>query len=202
MARSLDIIDPKRELAHDSGRDEESFENTPPEDGGGGGHFYLIIGIIAVIVAVGSALFVIYKDKGGLLSNKTTQSVTPTPAASASSETSPTASATKSASAQAGSTSKSAQFSASTIRIANGNGINGEALRIKKFLEGKGYKIASTGNATKTYTKTTIYYKSGDEDLAKALQSDLATEYSGDISESDRIPTTYGVDAVIALGAK
>ena len=198
MAKSLDIIDPKKELARNEEHEEKNFENMPEE--GGGGVFYLIIGIIAVVVAVGSALFVIYKDRGSIFSEKTSQTVTPTSTLSASPSATLSPSVTPSSSAQAAVSAQANQFSADSIRIANGNGINGEAARIKKLLVAKGYKIGSTGNATKNYSKTIIYYKSGKENLAKALQTDLTGEYASDITLSDKIVGTY--DAVIALGAK
>lgn len=212
MAKSLDIIDPKRDMdmGDDSPRqdredreerqgEEEKVVQATGSEEHSGGLFYLIIGIIAVIVSASLALYILFKD------NKT--SGTPAKTASATSTASTvasntaTASATESAAATGTTTATSAfKYTNEQIRIANGNSKAGEAARIKTALEAKGYKIATVGNATKQYDESIIYYKTGQEKLANALKTDLAGEYSATVELSDTTVGTY--DAVVVLGAK
>jgi hypothetical protein len=210
MAKSLDIIDPKRELGDDS-QENEKFEKddrvvraSENEEHSGGGLFYLIIGIIAVIVSASLALYILFKDdnssKNGGGAASATSTVSPSGTATSSAATSSASSTTSPAAATTTTTSSAFKYSNEQIRIANGNSTSGEAARIKTLLEGKGYKIASVGNATKQYSSSFVYYKTGQEKLANALKTDLAGEYVATVEKSDEIVGTY--DAVIVLGAK
>jgi len=208
MAKSLDIIDPKREL-DDNPRDEERDEKedkviqaSEPQESSGG-LFYLIIGIIAVIVSASLALYILFKDDK---SNKSAGSASVTATAKASGTASAATSATTSATATAASASTTTTSSSSfkytneQIRVANGNNTAGEGAKIKTLLEGKGYKIASVGNASKQYDSSIIYYKTGQEKLAEALKADLAGEYVATVEKSDETVGSY--DAVVVLGSK
>ena len=157
----------------------------------------MVIGIIAVIVAAGSALYILYKDNSLNKSNTSpTPVVSATVAQSATASTSATATATQSA----GASQTSFKYTDEKIRIANGNGISGEAAKIKGILEAAGFEVASTGNASKTYEKSIIFYKNGQEDLANALKAAIKNNYTADVEQSDSTVGTY--DAVIALGSK
>ncbi len=208
MAKSLDIIDPKKELTteEDRSEEEEMMQAAPRhKDEEGGGLFYLIIGIIAVIVSTSLALYILFKDDKS--SDKAAAPAT-TSTASATTSATPTATTTASVATSAvaspvvttSSASATFKYTSEQIRIANGNGISGEAAKVQQLLEGKGYKIASVGNATKQYESTIVYYKTGQEKLAEALKKDISTLYSVSIQNSDSIVGSY--DAVIALGAK
>ncbi len=211
MAKSLDIIDPKKEISTEDERLDEGDDmiraRSERKEEGGGGLFYLIIGIIAVIVSTSLALYILFKDDSS--SNKAaTASVTSTSTAAASSTS--TASATVSSSATgtqvasaspaASQASSSFKYTNEQIRIANGNGISGEAAKVQTLLEGKGYKITSVGNASKTYETSIVYYKTGQEALAETLKKDISSLYTATVEKSDSVVGSY--DAVIALGAK
>ena len=65
------------------------------------------------------------------------------------------------------------------VRVINGGGTPGAGSKMKAFLEGKGYTVASVANADKyTYTTTEISVKSGKADYAKLLADDLKADYS------------------------
>lgn len=201
MAKSLDIIDPKKELGPETPETEGEKKQDEFEENKGGGAFYLVIGIIAVVVAVASALYILYRDTGNKKTNdsnaaQTTASTTPTETAAASSVASAAAVETALQSA----TSSAFKYTDESIRIVNGNGINGEAAKIKKLLEDKGYKIASVANASRNYDSTIVYYKSGQQALAEALKNEIKDSYTAEIQESDSVVGSY--DAIIALGAK
>jgi len=194
MAKSLDIIDPKKELEDRPREEKDEFDQGFKEpSSGGGGIFYLIIGIIAVIVAVASALYILYKSDRGT-KEEAAETATPTQTITVQVSPSPVSSVTVS------SPVSTFKYTNEKIRVANGNGIPGEAAKIKGVLEDKGFKIESVGNASKTYTETTIFYKTGQEDLANALKDAIKSYYVGTIENSDSTVGTY--DAVIALGSK
>jgi hypothetical protein len=203
MTKSLDIIDPKRDLApREPDQDENEDEERPSRERSGGGVFYLVLGIIAVVVSTALAVYILFKD------NKTDNKTAATPTATTTTTGTASASVTATGSAASSAVTTTATTAAGTfkytnesIRIVNGNGRSGEATRIKTALEAKGYTIASTGNASKQYATTTILYKAGEQALADALKTALAADYSAVIELSDQ--ATLGTyDAVIALGAK
>lgn len=212
MAKSLDIIDPKKELGNDSPRDDEKEERmvraSQPMESSSGGVFYLVIGIIAVIVSASLALYILFKDNKTTNTPAAVASVTATADSSVSPSASTTASVTSSASTSAtlspaestSGTTSAFKYTNEQIRIANGNNIAGEGAKIKTLLESKGFKIASVGNATKQYDSSIIYYKTGQEQLATALKTALVGSYNATIENSDSTVGSY--DAVVVLGAK
>jgi len=204
MAKSLDIIDPKKELEDNSSQEEEKEERVmqaaPAEEGSGSGVFYLVIGIIAVLVSASLALYILFKDNNSQNSVATTASSTPITTVSPETSAIATQSATSSVTTTSPTASSTFKYTNEVIRIANGNSTSGEAARIKAVLEAKGYKIATIGNATKPYADSIIYYKTGQEKLAAALKADIASEYVATIELSDQIVGTN--DAVVVLGTK
>jgi len=202
MAKSLDIIDPQREMENKpraNGSEEEPFKM---EESHSNGAFYLVLGIIALVLAVGAALYIFYKDYNPAAGSK---SATATASAvgtgtTATTTASATSTTTITATASASAATTSFKYTNESIRIVNGNGKEGEASRIKKLLEDKGYKIESTGNATRSYDSSIVYYKTGKEELAKALADAIKGEYSAEVKNSDSTVGQY--DAVIALGSK
>lgn len=88
------------------------------------------------------------------------------------------------------------------IRILNGNGKVGVASAAKNFIEGKGYKVTSLGNAQNyDFAQTVIKLK---ESLAKykdILISDLSDEYSVSVSD-EALEATDSADVEITIGAK
>jgi len=201
MVKSLDIIDPKKDISdrsEDESGDSKNLNLDPPRKDreSGSGVFYLVLGIIAIVVATVAALYILLSDNtNGKDPNLATTTSTTEISASATSTEPTNVVAPKNPSPEA-----SFSYKDETIRIANGNGISGEASRMKKILEEKGYEISSTGNASKNYTESIIYFKTGQDKLADALKKDLDSEYSFTTEISDQIVGSY--DAVIVLGSK
>lgn len=200
MAKSLDIIDPKRDISDDS--DEEKQEKpgndefNMREKRSGGGVFYLVLGIIAILVATGAALYILFMNDSG---KNDTSDIAKTASTQATSTQGAGESVTASVPANP-SPESSFKYTNEKIRIANGNGISGEANRIKTILEEKDYQIESTGNASRSYTESIVYYKTGQEKLAEAIKSDLSDKYSFTTELADSVVGSY--DAVAVLGSK
>lgn len=94
----------------------------------------------------------------------------------------------------------SATITPPVIKLLNGNGIVGAAQKAKDILEKAGYSVNTIGNAKKfTYTQTYIYYKTGREETAKAIQTTLS-DYDTILQLSDAIVGTN--DLVIVIGKK
>lgn len=199
----MDIIKPESTQEETSTRREEIERSdfVPPREKSGG-VFYLVIGIIAIIVSVAASVFVLYGDK--LPSLFSSSDASPTATASVTETASPTASETVSASESAttSATTSITNYSSKKLRIVNGNGITGEAASVKSTLEKAGFTIESTGNASKTYEKTTIYYNGdANKDFAEALGASLPTSYrNAEFIKSETVSGVY--DAIIALGNK
>lgn len=198
MAKSLDIINPKQELRDEEAESQQGDDDfkmrDPGKNDGGGGVFYLVLGIIAIVVATGAALYILYKD---YLPNKKNESVLSTQSPTASQTL---ASQTNTAVSSITQTVAAFKYTNEKIRVANGNGISGEGAKVQKELESKGFTVESVGNASKNYTETIVYYKTGQENLGKALKDAISGMYSAEIENSDTVTGNY--DAVIALGAK
>lgn len=196
MAKSLDIIDPKKDLkSPDQDEREEVFEQRPQRSSGG--IFYLVLGIIALVVAVAVALYILYRDSNP--SATTENSPVSSVIASQSSVVSPTSSVAITTPSPATDTI-TFKYTNQQIRIANGNNISGEAAKVKKILEEAGFKIASVGNASRTYSESIVYYKSGQQDLAEALKDAIKGSYAASIKEDNSVVGSY--DAVVVLGSK
>jgi len=198
MAKSLDIIDPKRDDQNEPDESIVSDDELKVETKGQGGVFYLVMGIVALVVATAAALYILYKDDNP---NKSTDTVESVESATVTASTSPGVSATSTVSAVVTQTAKAeVSFKEDKVRVANGNGVNGEGAKIKTILEGKGFTVTSVGNATKQYDKSIVFYKEGKESLANAIKEAIQDEYTADIELS---PSTVGqYDAVLALGSK
>lgn len=203
----MDIIRPEQEQdeAEAPARDIEHNDFVPPREKSGG-IFYLIIGIIAIIVSVAASIFVLYGDKLPSAFTKKSPTLTPTVVASAqvSATTSADASSTASVLAVSSATSSAtnSSYASKKVRVVNGNGITGEAGIVKSALEKAGFSIESTGNASKTYETTTIYYN-GDssKELAESLDDSLPAAYKGaELIKSETVSGVY--DAIVALGNK
>ena len=86
------------------------------------------------------------------------------------------------------------------IRVLNGNGKAGDALKVKNELEAKGYKVGAIANANYKYTKTQVYYLSGNQKTAEQVASDLAREE--EIKEASQDLIGEGYQILIVLGVK
>lgn len=203
MVKSLDIIDPKKDSQNQNEEAEMTAEDVGIKTQGQGGVFYLILGIIALVVATSAALYILYNDKGdsSASNSETDAASTSTPLASETASAVVSLTPSSTVSAQSNSTVSQFKYTNEQIRVVNGNGVAGEAAKIKKILEGKGFKVASVANASKNYTQSIIYYKKGQDALAQALKDAINDQYAATAEEAS-IATVGQYDAVIALGSK
>jgi len=196
MAKSLDIAHPEKNEVVSSVEGKQSEPMVIEEPREANGLFYLIVGIIALVLAIAVSLYVYFKPDG--TSTKTsTASPTSTTSESATVTTSPESTPTPSVTVSA---AQATSFADAVIRVANGNGVSGEAKKIASALEAKGYKVTQANNASKQYSQTIIYYKTGNEELAEALKEAIKDQYSATVQKSDTISSNF--NAVIALGPK
>jgi hypothetical protein len=201
MAKSMDIIHPQddEDRSTESEKietEEEDFEMEEPK--GTSGTFYLVLGIVALVLASGITLYILFfNNKSTSTGTASTAEASETAQPEASITVSPTAIASPATTASTTAVTKSGK-----VRVSNGNSINGEGKRIAGILTTAGFDVISTGNATKTYTQTIVYYKAGSEDLANSLVNAIKAEYKATTEQSDAIATKFGANAVIALGSK
>lgn len=74
-----------------------------------------------------------------------------------------------------------------SIRVLNGTGAAGAAAAVKADLEKAGFTVRTVGNAkSQTYQKTVLYYRSGKQEEAKAVQAALS-RYQSELVESDSL---------------
>ena len=89
-----------------------------------------------------------------------------------------------------------------TIRVLNGSGTAGIASAVKNLLEGKGWKVASVGNADAfDYEQTVLKFKSAFKKFEKTITADLADDYST-ITSSDELEATDSADIEVIVGQK
>lgn len=88
-----------------------------------------------------------------------------------------------------------------TIRIVNGGGTPGAGSKMKTFLEGKGYIVASVGNAEEyTYTETVITAKADKTAYVTHLTDDLKSDYSLGTSTGSAIEADAAYDVLVTVG--
>lgn len=88
------------------------------------------------------------------------------------------------------------------IRVLNGTSTTGLAASVKDFLEGKGWKVASIGNAaTKDFTNTVIRFKTGFDKFEELLTDDLSDKYSVSV-DNDELDATDSADIEVTVGTK
>jgi FtsZ-interacting cell division protein YlmF len=86
------------------------------------------------------------------------------------------------------------------IRVENGNGLAGSAGKLKAYLEGFGYNVATVGNSDRSdYTKTTVKLPKDFADYKELITNDLKTNYSVEISNVENKFTDY--DILVIAGA-
>lgn len=142
--------------------------------------------ILAILLILGAGLvwFLVWKEtKPAKVSEISKIEVTPSPAA--------TTTATPEAKINL------AQFE---IRVLNGSGIAGEAGRAKALLEGDGFKVKSTGNASAyDFTTTEVTYSQTVSTawLAK-LKTELAKKY---VIKEPVVGKITGADVEIVVGS-
>lgn len=89
-----------------------------------------------------------------------------------------------------------------TIRVLNGSGTAGVASAVKNLLEGKGWRVASVGNADSfDYEQTVLRFKTAFSKFERAISADLSDDYSV-ITSSDDLEATDSADIEIIVGSK
>ena len=87
------------------------------------------------------------------------------------------------------------------IEVLNGNGERGAAVEAADFLNSKGYKVISTGNAANyNFTKTEIRLKKSKAEYLALLTKDLGTRYT--VISGASLKESSSADAQIIIGAK
>jgi len=88
------------------------------------------------------------------------------------------------------------------VRVLNGSGRAGAASAIRDFLEGKGYQVASIGNAANyNFEQTVLRFKESFKQFEELLIGDLSDNYSVIVS-SDNLEATDSADIEVIVGAK
>ncbi len=87
------------------------------------------------------------------------------------------------------------------IEVLNGNGVPGAASEAKDFLEAKGYRVVSTGNAANyNFIKTEIRLKKSKTEYLSLLTKDLSSRYT--VVNGGSIGNSSAVDAQVIIGKK
>lgn len=88
------------------------------------------------------------------------------------------------------------------IRVLNGSGTAGIASAVKDFLEGKGWKVASIGNAQDyDFTDTEVRTKSTFSRFEKSLVDDLSAKYPAKAA-GEPLESTDSADIEVIVGSK
>lgn len=87
------------------------------------------------------------------------------------------------------------------VRVVNGGGTPGAGSKMKTFLEGKGYTVASVGNADEyTFTETVITAKADKTAYVTLLMDDLKSEYSLGTSTGSAVEADAAYDVLVTVG--
>ncbi len=181
-----------------------------PKPAGRGGLLKFAIGIVVLVAAVffgvqaGSRLFDKWADLTPVTAEEsatatpdtnTTATDTATPAATT--EETPAAAATTTSTPATTPTTPAA--TPITVKVLNGNGVAGDANKVKALLEAAGISVSATGNAkTFGYATTIVYYVAGKKDAADKTAAAL-TGYQVTTTEN---AVAEGYDALVVVGAK
>jgi len=146
-----------------------------------------------ILLIIGSAglAFLGYNIANGRINDWLSTTATATPAASPTPTATPSATATPTATPAATTTptatptpSSSVDKKSVTLRVLNGTTKAGAASTGKTILEQAGFTVRTIGNAQhQNYTSTVIYYQTGKQAEAQAVQSALS-KYKSTLQES------------------
>lgn len=154
----------------------------------------LIIGIIIIILGVG--VIMLFRTQPAA-DSKSTEVKTERPTETATTTTPETKPAEGTKPAETTPTPTAVNKATTKLSILNGNGRTGEASTAKATLTGKGWTVASVGNAANIHPQTTIYYHSGKSAEADALKGDFGNS-GAQTAESNEIVGSS--DLVLVLG--
>lgn len=150
--------------------------------------------LLIILIIAGALGFAYFRGIGPFASLKS-GGAEPSPSPSSFSFSSPSPSAEASAGA-------TVDKSVAKIKVLNGSGTAGVASTVKDLLEGKGWKVASVGNADNyDYTQTVLKFKSAAKKYESALSSDLSSKYSV-ITSSEPVEASDSADIIVIVGSK
>ncbi|MEK7096434.1 MAG: LytR C-terminal domain-containing protein [Patescibacteria group bacterium] len=102
--------------------------------------------------------------------------------------------------APAAATTATATKADGTLQVLNGNGVAGEAAKVKATLTADGFTVLSVTNARKfSYQTTIVYYQTDKQAFAELVKTSLSAR-SVTIEQSDAIAGKY--TAVVVVGKK
>lgn len=168
-----------------------------PAKKGGSGFLPYFLGLLLGLAVVFSFIY-----GRAWWTNRKAQEIKPeetttTPTTEATSTPTETTSATPTETTQA-TAAPTLDKSTVSIQVLNGNGISGDATKVKSILEKDGFKVASTGNASSfTYQTTVVYYKTGKKDAADAVAQTLNNAGRQAAAQEKSALTKYDVQVVI-----
>jgi len=155
---------------------------------------FKIVFILTVLIAlvVGFIAGGVYVYSGG--TNPLAGVIAPTPSPSPSPTPEPTPAPTP--------TPEPVDVSEFTISVLNGSGKIGEAGTVENLLEGAGFTVGNTGNASRyDYTDTVIQAMDDVPDsVIDQLEEALSDDYSIEIG--DNLPSSSTFDIVVTVGSK
>lgn len=213
MARSIDIVRaPKSKMRIYNGEraSEDFFSDEPageskPRDSL---IWYLLLGLILIIGAVLISVYFVFIRPQQSAKNKEdktqeTAQTSETASATAASDTGQSAESPQPPEAPAGqSASAEVDKSQITIKIANGNGRQGEAAEVREILKENGFtEEIGVGNARSRYETTIIYYNTDKLKQAEAVNEVISSKYETSLLEAPKV-TGGTYDVVVALGIK
>ncbi len=211
MARSIDIVRaPKSKTRiYNQNRAGDDFFSAPeppekkPRDPL---IWYLILGLLLIVGAViFSIYFVFIRPQNQALPTEEKSEETQQQEIASQEAPSPTAEST-STTAEETQTPPPPQTtidkSQITIKVANGNGRQGEAARMRQILQENGFTgRIDIGNARSRYQTTIIYYNTDKLEEAKAVEEVVASKYETSLVEAPKVTGTL-YDVVVALGIR
>ncbi len=85
------------------------------------------------------------------------------------------------------------------VKVLNGTARAGVASNLAEKLMGWGYKGIVAGDAKNKYSRTTVYFATGNEAAARQVASDAALTPS--VEENDSVAAQYAADVVVVIGS-
>jgi len=86
-----------------------------------------------------------------------------------------------------------------SVLVLNGNGIGGAAAAAASLIRARGYSVAATGNAARSYGQSVVMYRPGRRPEAKRLAADLGIPLVGPL-DGIRLRHLRGAQTVVVLG--
>jgi LCP family protein required for cell wall assembly len=87
------------------------------------------------------------------------------------------------------------------VAVLNGSRVKGVAARVAQQIISLGYASVAAANAASTYSRTTIYYASGQSAKARMVAGDIAGLSDAKLEESSSLTSKYDAPVVIVLGS-